>query len=230
MDYKILIMTCILALIAVIMNLKALEHNPYLVLKIVVSVLVSFTALRYLTLIVYGDSPDYQLLNTLRYFYLASSIGIPLTTASAVWYISPCYREKIHYSYFLACFFPWILFYFYILIMQPTEIIQGTQYGYQLRLTGDFSNYLRIAQASFVGVIVLLCGISLVYYKHLQIRIQLFIIILGQLLLTLDGLSYTSHRLWIIQPFTLTECFALLAAYYAFSVRIKSLKPLKNES
>lgn len=230
MDYKILIITCILALIAVIMNLKALEHNPYPVLKIIVSVLISFTALRYLTRIIYGDSPDYQLLNTLRYFYLASSIGIPLTTASAVWYVTPCYREKIHYPYFLACFFPWILFYLYILIKQPTAIVQGTQFGYQLRLTGQFSSYLSIAQGCFVGVMVILCAIGLVYYKHLQIRIQLFIIILAQLLLTLDGVSYKSYRLWVMQPFTLTEFFVLFATYYAFSVPIKSFRPLKNES
>ena len=230
MEYKILIMTCILALIAAIMNLRALEQNPYKILKVVVSILVSFTALRYLTLIVYGDSPDYQMLNTLRYFYFASSLGIPLITASAVWYVSPCYREKIQYPYFLGCFFPWILFYLYIIIKQPTEIIQGTQFGYQLKLVEQFSNYLRVVQGSFVGIIIILCSISLIYYKHLQIRIQLMIIILSQVLLTLDGLSYQSHRLWVIQPFTLTEAFALFATYYAFYIPIKLFKPLKNEN
>lgn len=230
MDYQILIIVCILALIAVIMNLRVLEYNVYPVLKIIVSVMVSFTALRYVTLIVYGDSPDYQLLNALRYFYLASSIGIPLTTVSALWYVTPCYREKIQYPYFLACFFPWIIFYLYILIKQPTKIVQGIQFGYQLRLTGEFTKYLSVAQGCFVGVIIILCGIGIVCYKHLQMRTQLFIIILAQLLLALDGFNYSSHKLWVIQPFTLTEGFALVATYYAFSVSIKSLKPLKNQS
>lgn len=229
MGYKILIITCILALIAVIMNLKALENNPYPVLKIIVSVFVSFTALRYLTLIVYGDSPGYGLLNTLRYFYLASSIGITMTTASAVWYVTPCYREKLGYPYFLACFLPWILFYIYIIIKQPTEIIQGSQFGYQLILIGKFQAYLRIIQGSFVSIMVILCLIGIFCYKHLQIRIQLCMIILAQVLLTLDGLNYGSDRLQVFQPFTLTEFFALATTYYAFSSVIKSIHPLKNE-
>ena len=230
MGYKILIITCILALISVLMNLKALENNPYPVLKIIVSVLVSFTALRYLTLIVYGDSPDYNLLNVLRYFYLASSIAVTMTTASAVWYVTPCYREKIGYPYFLACFLPWMLFYVYIIIKQPTEIIQGSQFGYKLILTGQFPKYLSIAQGSFVSIIVVLCLIGIICYKHLQMRIQLFIIILAQLLLTLDGINYGKDRLWVFQPFTLTEFFALITTYYAFSIMIKSIRPLKNES
>lgn len=230
MGYKVLIISCILACIAVIMNLKALEKNPYPVLKVIVSILVSFTVLRYLTLIVYGDSPDYHLLNTLRYFYFASSIGISLTTASAVWYVTPCYREKIAYPYFLLCFLPWIIFYLYILIKQPTEIVQGRQFGYHLRLIGDFSKYLGMVQGAFVSIIVILCVIGLVSYKNLQIRIQLVLIILAQLLLTLDGMSYRYQGVRVIQPFTLTEGFALLTTYYAFSIPIKSLKPLKNHS
>ena len=229
MGYKILIITCILALIGVIMNLKALENNPYPILKIIVSILVSFTALRYLTLIVYGDSPDYSLLNTLRYFYLASSIGITMTTASAIWYVTPCYREKIRYPYFLAFFVPWILFYVYVIVKQPTEIIQGSQFGYQLILTGDFSKYLSIAQGSFVSIMIILCLIGIICYKHLQIRIQLFMIILAQILLTLDGLNYEGDKLWVFKPFTLTEFFALATTYYAFSIIIKSIHPLKNE-
>lgn len=229
MGYKVLVITCIFALIAVIINLKALDNNPYPLLKTFVSVLLCFTALRYLTLIVYGDSPDYSLLNTLRYFYLASSIGITMTTASAVWYVTPRYREKIDYPYFLACFLPWILFYVYIIIKQPTEIVQGSQFGYQLILTGKLSFYLSIVQGSFVSIIVILCLIGIICYKHLQIRIQLFMIILAQLLLTLDGLSYGSNRLRVFQPFTLTEAFALATTYYAFSIVIKSIHALKNE-
>ncbi len=211
------------------MNLKALENNPYPVLKIIVSVLISFTALRYLTLIVYGDLPDYSLLNTLRYFYLASSIGITMTTASAIWYVTPCYREKIGYPYFLSFFAAWILFYVYVIIKQPTEIVQGSQFGYELILTGNFPKYLSIVQGSFVSIMVILCLIGIVCYKHLQIRIQLFMIILAQLLLTIDGLNYGSDRLWVFKPFTLTEFFALFTTYYAFSIIIKSIHPLKNE-
>ena len=231
MGYKILIITCILALIAVIMNLKALENNPYPALKIIISALLSFTALRYVTLIVYGGLPDYGLLNTLRYFYLASSIGITMATASATWYVTPCYREKIKYPYFLLCFLPWIIFYVYVIIKQPTEIIQGSQFGYQLRLTGAFPMYLSIAQGSFVMIIVTLCLIGMIRYKHLQIRTQLFMMILAQILLTLDGINYGKDRLWVLQPFTLTEVFALATTYYAFVVAIKSIHhALQNES
>lgn len=229
MSYEILIACCILALLAVLFNIWALADNTYTELKVTVGLLVIFTAFRYITLIAYGDSPDYSLLNTLRYFYFASSIGVTMTTASAIWYVAPCYREKIAYPYFLACFIPWILFYLYVIIKQPTAIVQGEQFGYQLILCGQFPFYLSIVQGSFIVVAILLCINGIIKYKHLQIRTQLIILILAQCLLALDGISYSLDNLQVIPPFTVTEAFALMATYYAFSRTVRSIHALKNE-
>lgn len=229
MSYEILVICCILALIAVLFNIRALAENTYTELKVTVGGLVIFTAFRYITLIAYGDSPDYSLLNTLRYFYFASSIGITMTTVSAIWYVIPYYREKIAYPYFLACFIPWIIFYLYVIIKQPTNIVQGSQFGYRLVLSGRFSFYLSVAQASFIIIAVLICVAGIIKYKHLQIRTQLLIIILAQCLLALDGISFNLEHLQVIPPFTITEAFALMATYYAFAKTVRSIHALKNE-
>lgn len=229
MGYQILNLCCLVGLFTVMLNIVALGKNFYPLLKVIGSVLVSFTALRYITLMMYGGSAGYSLLSTLRYFYLGSSIGITMLTVSAIWYVIPCYREKINYPYFLACFIPWILFYVYIIMKQPTEIVQGSRYGYQLILIGKFPFYLSVAQGSFVVVILALCSIGIISYKHLQIRTQLFLIILAQLLLTLDGLNYIKEDRIIFPPFTITESFALLTTYYAFSKTVRVIHALKNQ-
>ncbi len=229
MCYEILILCCLAALTIGLLNLKALGKNPYVVLKYVVSLLVSFTMLRYVTLIIYGGVPEYQLLQSLRYFYFSSSVGITMTTASAIWYITPCYREKIRYPYFIACFTPWILFDLYIILKQPTEIIQGSQFGYQLMLSGSFPYYLSIMQGSLVVILSSLCLIGIMRYKHLQIRTQLFLILLAQVLLALDGLGYRSQQGRIFPAFTVTEAFSLITTYYAFSKTIKVIRALKSQ-
>ena len=229
MNNEILISCCIIAVMAVLMNLKALGKNPYISLKIIVSLLVSLTSLRYITLIVYGNSAEYHLLYVLRYFYFMSSIGVTMTTVSAIWYITPCYREKISYPYFLACFLPWILFYLYLILKQPTQIIQGSQFGYQLILKGKFPFYLSIAQSSFVIIAMTLCLIGILSYKHLQMRCQLFMIILAQFLLALDSISYQKTSLRIFPPFTLTEAFAFFGTYYALAKSVRMIHALKNQ-
>lgn len=227
--YILLIGVCIIAVGVLVLNIGAVLHNRYLMLKIVCIILFVFSMLRYFTLIVYGDFPTYQQLMTLRYFYLASSIGLTIPTVSALWYIVPLYRESIAYKHYLLFFTPWIIFYGYVIITQPTEIVQGASFGYALELTGRFPIYLSIAQSAMIAVIIILSVIGIVKYKNLQLRVQLIVIIIAQLTLLLDGLSYFIEVPRTFPRFTVSEIFGFLAIFYAFSVKMIEHKGIMNK-
>lgn len=223
MNYLILIVGAALALGAVIMNGWAAMQLKDSSLRKILWLLLAFTATRYMTLIVYGDHPNLGQLESLRYFYFASSIGITMTTVLAVWYAVPLYREKLSAACMLLCFLPWQLFYGYVIIGQPTEIVKGEYFGYMLRLVGQFPFYLSIVQGSFTVVILGLIIIGFVKFKHPKIRVQLFFLMAAQLLLSLDGISFGKGGMHVFVPFTVTEAFAFMAAYYTFRNAVKSI-------
>lgn len=228
--YGILIIICLIALYVLILDLKIVSYNPYTLLKVVCWILFSFSALRYLTLIVYGSSTNYNQMMALRRFYLASSIGLTIPTASAVWYVTPLYRERIKYPYYLMALIPWILFYIYIIVKQPTQIVSGESFGYRLELIGQFPNYLGKFQGAFVGGIITLSMIGIIKYRNLQIRAQLIIIIMAQLILALDGLTINWEGIRSIPPFTLSEVFGFGAIYYAFRFPVKEIRGISSRS
>lgn len=227
--YILLIGLCILAIYVLILNLKVISSNRYTLLKVVCTLLFVFSILRYLTLIVYGDKPTYDQLVALRYFYFATSIGLTLPTAAAVWYVTPLYRGKIKYPYYLVFFLPWIIFYLKLILTQPTHIVQGSRFGYVLELVEPYPIYLSVAQGSFVMIMVVLALIGILKYRSIQIRVQLFVIIVAQMMLTLDGLSYLFEGITTIPPFTVSEIAGFLAVYYAFKVRLIEVKGIKNK-
>ena len=227
-SYAILIIICLIALYSLFLNLKVIGNNPFMLLRLVCIFLFIYSATRYITLVVYGDTPSYNQLVALRYFYFATSIGLTGTTLSAVWYATPLYRERIKYPYVLLGFLPCALFYLYMILKQPTRIVKSEKIGYELILTGQFPMYLSIVQGCFVGVILILCLIGIWRYKNVQMRVQLAIIILAQLALTIDGLSYYVDRIWTIPPFTLSEAFGFFAVYYILSKPIKDIKGISN--
>lgn len=213
--YVALIIICIIAIVVLMLNIATVNKNPYTLLKGVCISLFVFSMFRYFTLIVYGDTPNLAQLQVLRYFYLATSIGLTIPTASAIWYITPAYRERIKYWRYLLLFSPWIIFYLFVIITQPTQIKMAPTFGYTLELIGKFPLYLSIAQGSFVAIMIILCLIGLFKYKNEYLRSQYFVIIIAQLLLTLDGLSYYLPVLRVFPPFTVTEIFGFLAVFYA---------------
>ncbi len=178
-----------------------------------------FSITRYLTLTVYGDTPTLTQLEGLRYFYLATSIGLTVPFASVVWYVTPNLREKCTYSKYLLCFVPWLIFYMYTLITQPTEIVKGTHYGYVLELTGSFTTWLGIAQGAFVLIMLGLCIGGFIQYKNSVLRSKYFVLILALTVLTMDGILQFVSQLTLLPPFTLSEGLAFLAITYAFSGR-----------
>lgn len=226
--YFLLISLCLLAIYILFLNINAVSDNKYLMLKNVCTVLFAFSMLRYGTLIAYGDHLELSTLMKLRYFYFATSIGLTIPTASVIWYITPMYRAHIKYPYYLLCFLPWILFYTYVIVRQPTEVVQGVSYGYQLQLTGSFPLYLSIVQGSFIMIMVILCMIGLVRYKNIQLRVQYIVIILAQIALTLDGIGYYRMGTKLFPPFTASEILGFLAVYYSLKVPMMEIKGIAN--
>ena len=74
----------------------------------------------------------------------------------------------------------------------------------------------------------MLALIGILKYRSIQIRVQLFVIIVAQIMLTLDGLSYLYRGITTIPPFTVSEIAGFLAIYYAFKVRLIEVKGIKN--
>lgn len=229
MEKQLLVATCSIAFLMIGWNIKALSSLCYKEIKGIGSLLLGFTALRYLTLVLYAFSQNRQLIYNVRYFYYASSIGITMLTALTVWYILPFLKERIKLSYYLLAFLPWDIFYIYLILKQPTMLVESSAYGYELILMNPFNRYLSVAQGSFIAIIIILCIIGMITYKHLQIRAQLFIIILAQALLVVDGIYSGGAQIKIFKLFTVTEVFALWSIYYGLSNSIKSIKAIQNQ-
>lgn len=226
--YAVLIGLCVLALYVLFCNILAIKEVKYQDLKNVCIGLFIFSMTRYIALIIYGDHASMETLNLLRYFYFATSIGLTLPTASAVWYVTPLYREKVSYLKYLACFLPWILFYVFVIFAQPTSIEPGPYFGYTLALTGNFSHYLAIVQGSFVTVIIILSIIGIIKYKNVQMRVQYVIIILAQIVLAIDGILQGRDIRTAVPPFTLSEIIGFWAVYEVFKMKHIEVKGLSN--
>lgn len=229
MEKQLLVGTCLVALMMIGWNIKAIRSLCYREIKLVGSLLLGFTALRYMTLVVYAFCSNRELAYEIRYFYYASSIGITMLTAIVVWNIIPMLKEQIKLSYYLLCFLPWDIFYLYLIIKQPTQLIESSIYGYELLLISPFNRYLSIAQGSFIVIIAVLCVIGILRYKHLQIRAQLILILLAQVILVIDGIYFGREEIRIFKLFTVSEVIALWAIYYGLSNSIKSIKAIKNQ-
>lgn len=217
--YIALILICIVALVVLMINIGVVSKKEYPFMKWVCILLFAFSMTRYLTLIVYGDSPSLKQLELLRYFYLATSIGLTMPLASVVWYITPHLREKIEYPKYLLFFLPWIIFYIGLIIIQPTQIVMGKNFGYGLELTGKAPLYLSIAQGSFVFIMLILCIWGWFKYKNSALRSQYLALIFALIALTLDGLSYSIDVLQVFPPFTVSEIFGFAAICYGFYSR-----------
>lgn len=227
-SYIVLIGICLVALYVLILNIGQIKHNKFGFLKGVCIGLLIFSMLRYITLIIYGNHPSAALLVQTRYFYLATSIGLTIPIASAIWYIIPFYRQNIRYSTYLLCFLPWIIFYVYVLVTQPTVITKGVSYGYQLQLVPPFKAYLAIVQGSFTIVIFTLALIGIFKYKNIQIRVQCMLLLIALVTLWVDGASFFGESLRLVPPFTLSEIGGFLAVYYAFKLKPYEIRGYQN--
>lgn len=220
--YLFLITLCIIAIIVLMINIGVVSKKKNPLMKWICICLLAFSMLRYLTLIVYGDHPTLAKLEVLKHFYFATSIGLTISMASALWFITPFLKEKISYLKYLLFFIPWMFFDVFLIIVTPAEIEVGQHIGYTLKLTGNFPIYLSIAQGSFVGIIIILSLIGFMRYKNEYLRSAYGLFIAACILFIIDGMSYFVPLKSFIPPFTVTEIFGFLSILYAFS-----LKPIK---
>ena len=220
--YLFLITLCIIAIVVLMMNIGVVSKKENPLMKWTCIFLFAFSMLRYLTLIIYGDHPTLAQLEVLKHFYFATSIGLTIPMASALWFITPFLKEKISYLRYLLFFTPWMLFDLFLIIMTPVEIEVGQNIGYTLRLTGKFSLYLSVAQGSFVALMIILSLIGFMKYKNEYLRSAYGLLIAACILFIIDGMSYFVPLKSFIPPFTVTEIFGFLSILYAFS-----LKPIK---
>lgn len=215
-SYVLLIGVCILTIGVLMLNIAVVNKRQPQLMRWVCIGLFTFSMMRYLTLIVYGDSPTLSQLEILRYFYFATSIGLTMTTAAAVWWMSPYIRENLSYGSYLLSFIPFIAFYLWVLITQPTEIRMGETYGYTLALVGKYPIYLAIVQSLFVGIIIILCVTGILKYKNAELRNKYGLVIGAQVLLALDGISFFKPILEVFPPFTVTELLGFLVILQVF--------------
>ena len=145
MNESLFLFSIVAAFAALSMNVVRIRKLKNDQLQFILAMLLIFSMTRYVTLFIYREMPTLILLQTMRYFYFASSLGLTMTMALAIWYVVPCYREKISVIKYLFVFLPWFVFYSYLLIKQPTEIIRGEKLGYVLVLTEKWPFYLSIA-------------------------------------------------------------------------------------
>ncbi len=224
-SYIILMLICFVAVIVLLANMVIAGRLKYSGLRWILITMYAFSMLRYFTLAIYGDSPSLEQLDSLKYCYMTTLIGLSIPTILAIWYITPHLREKKKYLDILIFFTPWIAFNLYTIISQPTQIISGENFGYILILNDAFRTYLPIVQGLFVGVIILMCFIGIIVYKNPVIRSQYLFLIIAQVGLALDGMTiinYMDTRLF--HPFTVSEIIAFLAVYYAFLSKPLDLK------
>ncbi|OOB79013.1 MAG: hypothetical protein ATN33_07920 [Epulopiscium sp. Nele67-Bin001] len=216
MSYFTLMVMCIVAVVVLMMNIVIANRLRNPGLKWLLTGLFTFAMLRYFTLIIYGDSPSLVQLQGLQRFYLSTTLSLSATTALAIWYITPHFREKITYGGFLAFFLPWIAFFSYVIVTQPTEIVMGESFGYELAILEPFQTYFSLAQGAYVAIVILICLNCLLFYKHPVLRSQYLFLIIAQLGLTFDGLSVVYNiETRLFHPFIVTEIVAFLAVYYA---------------
>ncbi len=211
-----LLITCMVSFGVIGWSAKGLYLTNEKELFNIGAILLIAMALRYLTLVFYALVRNPLIIESLRYFYYASSIGLTMLTVCGIWFIIPFLNERFKVSQLLLFFLPWISFYVYLILKQPTELIERMAYGYELVLIPPFDRYLAIVQGSFMVVIGILAGIGLIRYKHLQIRVQLAILLLAQGLLIIDGIYSGKENLLLFKLFTISEIFGLWTIGYAF--------------
>ena len=128
----------------VFLNIIQIKKHSNIIIRLVCFFLFIVTGLRYITLLLFTFNFPVGILKFLAYFYYGSMIGLTIPSIVALWYTIPCFRKKINEKRLLLFLTPLFIFYFFMLYLQPLEIVIKTGIGYGLRLLfpGIFCKYL----------------------------------------------------------------------------------------
>ena len=207
------------------LNIIQIKKHSNIIIRLVCFFLFIVTGLRYITLLLFTFNFPVGILKFLAYFYYGSMIGLTIPSIVALWYTIPCFRKKINEKRLLLFLTPLFIFYFFMLYLQPLEIVIKTGIGYGLRLLFPWNLFVSIYYGFFVMIILLLCVSGFRWYKYKFPRSQYLLFFLSYLLLLVDGLTILFNRTNTFQPFIISEAFVLIALLYAFST-----KPIKDKN
>lgn len=214
---KILLVISIAAIFVLLMNIKTIQKNPYISIRLICTILFSLSIMRYITLLLFAQAPSLELISKLQYFYYVTIIGLTIPFIILIWYITPLYRNKIRPLTLAIICLPHILFYISLITMQPFKALKSDKIGYNLALVGAWPRCLALIQLTYIIIYILLSIYGFTLYKHKQTRGQYLILIMCHILFLIDGLSYYGVATPYIPVFTLTEVFGFLTLYYGFS-------------
>ena len=210
-------------LLIICLNIVQIKSHPNICIRVICCILFIFTGLRYISLIVFTLGAKISVLKLLSYFYFASSIGITIPSALALWYIIPRFRERIRLWVLFLLLSPFFFFYLILIYLQPLKIIIKPGFGYMLMILQPWSNYFSILQAIFIILVFLGCFLGFKWYQYKSPRSQYLLFALGYGLMFIDGVSVLINKNTPIEPFILSEAFVMVAILYAFST-----KPIKE--
>ena len=212
-----LFIICIIAIGALVLNIKVLQKSSCVGIRIVCTILFILSIMRYISIWIFAKISNIEILIKMQGFYFSTIIGITIPLLLLLWYMTPFYREKASFIFAMILCAPWLTFYTLLLILKPYQIIKSEGVGYTLKLIDQWPLYLAGLQISFAFLFILVALYGWKSYKHQQTRSQYMILIMCQILFIIDGLTYFSLATPIIPAFTLTEALAFLAIYYGFS-------------
>ena len=212
---------CVISIIfLVFLNIVQIKNNSIISIRIV-CFLVFIAGLRYvcyLFLLLISNKH----IKILCIFYYGSMIGTHPSILAL--YTIPRFREKISEISLLILLSPFLIFYLYLLYLQPLEIIIKPGIGYGFRLLFPWNIFVSIYQGIFVIIVITLSTLGFRYYSFKFPRSQYLLFLLSYLLLMIDGLTILFKRINTFQPFIISEAFVLIAILYAFST-----KPIKEQ-
>lgn len=212
-----LLIICIIAIGALILNIKVIQKTPYIAIRIVCTILFILSIMRYITLLIFAKATSMEMLMNMQGFYFSTLIGMTIPSLLLLWHMTPFYREKVSSVFMMILCMPWLIFYTLLVMLKPYQIIKSEVLGYTLRLIGPWPLYLTGLQGIFVLLFILAALYGWKCYKHQQTRSQYMILIMCQLLFLIDGLTYFTLMAPSIPAFTLTEALGFLALYYGYS-------------
>jgi len=150
----------------VFLNIIQIKKHSNIIIRLVCFFLFIVTGLRYITLLLFTFNFPVGILKFLAYFYYGSMIGLTIPSIVALWYTIPRFRKKINEKRLLLFLTPLFIFYFFMLYLQPLEIVIKTGIGYGLRLLFPWNLFVSIYYGFFVMIILLLCVSGFRWYKY----------------------------------------------------------------
>lgn len=171
-----------------------------------------FVISRYVTMLLFAISPDWQTWWPLRRCWLATSIGLTWPTVVAVDQLvrHPAMTPKK----LLIRFSPFAIVYALVILASTWTPLHDPRLGWMPRLSPGWRLALSITQSAFVVGFLGLGSLLIRKLPAQPVRIALAALMASHLYLAIDGLLLAAGA-WDFRPFLFSEMAALLAIWWA---------------